>query len=124
MSTTGGGITGETRAAELRNIRGRLLTLVGDRINLDTANRALRAGGLAEYTMPDQRKRWGAEFPRIQVSVAADEDPHAMVTEKYREFLTAIGVSDPETYTRRYPPYTYRDTSNPRVPAADTVALL
>ena len=84
---------------ELRDIRGRVLRLVGDRIDLAQANRTLRAAGLPEYQQDEQETRtWEVVVPRVYLHVrlsAEEENPVVRLRESFERFLADAGAGNP-----------------------------
>lgn len=115
--------TDTQRATELRNIRGRILAYVGERIQLDPANRILRDAGLAEYTRTDDpRTPWRVQLPSVAFTVHGKEDPTVGIQAQAKKFLASVGDADAEYHGGRA--YASETTENYRVPTADTVRLL
>ncbi len=113
--------TDAERAAELRNIRGRILTYVGQRIPLGGANEILRGAGLAEYTPEKTERTWRVNVGSFRFDVTAEQDPTAGIQEKFREVLASVGDTDADYHAGGV--YA-SETSTGRVPAAYTVPLL
>lgn len=115
--------TDAERATELRNIRGRILAYVGERIQLDPANRILRGAGLAEYTRTgDPGMPWRVQLPSVAFTVRGEEDPTVGIQAQARKFLASVGDTDSEYHGGRA--YASEAAENYRVPTADTVRLL
>ena len=112
---------GSVRAAEiLREIRGRMLLYVGDRITLPRLNQIFRETGLPEYKRGVSQS-WIVQFGRTQVAIQSETNPQDEIREKYREFLTAIGDRNAEHNARSTRGWM---DGNYQVPTVDTVPLM
>jgi len=110
------------RAEELRNIRGRLLRYVGERITLERLNEAFRNSGFPEYNRKETEPVWLIRFPGFNVNVASATDPTQAVREKFLEFLD--GISDRESAYHASRLYASTSDEGYHVPAEDSVPLL
>ena len=84
--------TGEERASDLRDIRGRILEFVNDsgEVSLDKANGFLSGAGLAPY-VPEApaENNFRLYLPNVSLTTTLGSQE---VEDKFREFLIAVGA--------------------------------
>jgi hypothetical protein len=116
--------TGELRAADLRDVRGRVLRFTRtkpDYLSVTKADEFLTGAGLAPYAAETP-----AETPRYGISVTGylttSELTEAQIGEKIRRFMTrTLGITDPDIYVALQAPRRNRRIT---IPEAETVRLL
>jgi hypothetical protein len=117
--------TDARRAADLKAIRGRILSFVNDEerpLNLEKANEILEAAGLPGYVREDAAKVRYTLYLPVSTSLATplSEDE---IKARVRELFESLGVADVDRQMVRY---ALRDENGieGQVPVAETVRLL
>jgi hypothetical protein len=109
--------TGEERARDLREIRGRILRFIYEQssyLNLDRANEFLSTAGLAPYTPEGNKQRYHVEiYGYIASELNSDE-----IRVKAQRWMTRQGGTNPTINV------TADTIRNRRVPDSETTALL